>query len=317
MSMTGQVLGTLAYMAPEQAAGNVDDVDVRTDVYTMGVILYKLLLGQFPYEVIGSVLEIIKNIQYLEPEKPSKVKKINSDAEVIILKALAKEPRYRYQSASELLHDIDNWLKGYPIIARADNSLYLFYKLIRRHRFTAAVVSLLLIIVISFGAISFDLYLTADAAQGRAEQLAEKRTEEMQLYQALSKKITFTMFLQAWAEDDLKRAVQFQHLYESMYEDESFAKDATDFLTNQQPLEVKEPYLRAKLGEKQSWLADFLMAEQQLKMGQQDISLTLYKQSLGKIDDLGNDFGESDGWLKEVISSRLGSLKSDMRELTN
>jgi serine/threonine protein kinase len=281
------------------------------------VILYKLLLGQFPYEVVGSVLDIIKNIQEIEPEKPSKIKKINSEVEIIVLKALAKEPQHRYQSASEFLHDIDNWLKGYPIIARADNSLYLFYKLIRRHRFTASVAALLMVIIISFGAVSFDLYRTADAAQGRAEVLADKRYEQMQLYRTLSKKITFTMFLQAWREDDLKRAGEFRRLYESMYEGDSAARNAAAFLLNVSPFTEKEGDSQEVLGASESWLADFIKGEEHFKAGQKDEALIQYKQSLGKIETLQESFEPSDRWFKEIILSRLEALRSDLKQAGN
>lgn len=309
MSITGQVLGTLAYMAPEQAAGQVEDVDVRTDVYALGVILYKLLTGQFPYAVVGSALDIIKNIQNADPDKPSKITKVDSEIDVIVLKALAKEPAYRYQSASELCRDIENWLQGFPILARADNSLYLLYKLIRRHRFATSVASLLLLIIVAFGAVSFDLYRTADAAQGRAERLAETRTEQMRLYQSLAKRISLTMFLEAWGKDDLTRAEQHRRFYEMMFGDDVQVNAALSLLMDTGPRERRDTSVIARFADEQAWLAYFVMAEDRRKAGQNEEALSLYQQSVSGMKLLDTGAVQVKNWLGQLIVNRQESLE--------
>ena len=92
MTITGQFLGSLPWASPEQAEGRPEKIDVRTDVYSLGVILYHMLTGRFPYEVVGNMRDVLDNILKAEPAKPSTVRRqINDEVETIVLKCLAKE----------------------------------------------------------------------------------------------------------------------------------------------------------------------------------------------------------------------------------
>lgn len=77
-SIAGQVIGTLAFMSPEQAAGQTDAIDIRTDVYSIGMILYKVMTGQFPYDITGAMLATLQNIQLNEPIRPSSITRIRA-----------------------------------------------------------------------------------------------------------------------------------------------------------------------------------------------------------------------------------------------
>lgn len=149
VSMTDEVVGTLPYMSPEQATGRHDQVDTRTDVYALGVILYNLLTGEYPYRVVGSLMEVVQNITDTSPMPPikrwqasenglrrklSKECPFDEDVQTIVLKALAKEPDRRYQSAGEFARDLRRYLEGEPIEARADSSWYVLRKTVRRYR---------------------------------------------------------------------------------------------------------------------------------------------------------------------------------------
>ena len=117
MTLEGQVLGTPAYMSPEQAAGQAHHVDGRTDVYSLGVVLYETLAGQIPFQ--GNKRMLLHQVLHEEPQPPRKFRRdIPGDLETICLKAMAKEAGRRYPTAGELADDLRRWLRGEPIRAR-------------------------------------------------------------------------------------------------------------------------------------------------------------------------------------------------------
>jgi hypothetical protein len=138
LTFTGEFLGTLAYASPEQAAGDLAQVDVRTDVYALGVILYQMLTGKFPYPVAGRIPEVLRNIAETEPEPPvsSNQERIDESLAAIMLKAMAKDPARRYQSAAAFVEDIDRYLAGEAPQARAVSMSFLVRSWVRRN-FTA------------------------------------------------------------------------------------------------------------------------------------------------------------------------------------
>jgi len=135
-TQAGQLIGTLPYMSPEQAAGDADAVDIRSDVYSIGVIACEVLAGRLPYEVVGKPLpEAARVIREQAPLRLSLVdRSLRGDVETIVSKALQKDRRARYQSAAEMGADIRRYLRNEPIVARAPTALYQLRKFARRHR---------------------------------------------------------------------------------------------------------------------------------------------------------------------------------------
>lgn len=151
MTVTGQFIGSLPWASPEQAEGRSELLDVRTDVYSLGVILYQLLTGSFPYPVSGRMNDVVNSIVHTSPARPSTlVRNLDRDVEVILLKCLAKDPERRYQSAGELARDIQRYLTGEPIEARPATSLYQLRQFARRNK--TLVTSVIAVIIILAGA---------------------------------------------------------------------------------------------------------------------------------------------------------------------
>jgi serine/threonine protein kinase len=132
----GQVVGTLPYMSPEQASGQTDSVDTRTDVYALGAMAYELLAGRLPIVVAGRPLhEAIRAITNDEPSRLGSISRdLRGDVETIVGKALAKDPERRYGSAAELAADIRRYEAAEPITARPPSTRYRWSRFARRNR---------------------------------------------------------------------------------------------------------------------------------------------------------------------------------------
>lgn len=143
----GQIVGTLAYMSPEQVGGDAAIVDGRADVYSLGVMLYELLCGRLPHDV--SRMSLADAIQAVRKDTPASVAADNAalrgDIECIVGKAMAKEPSQRYQSAESLGDDIRNYLSDRTIAARPPSPYYAIRTFVRRNRAIVITASLALI----------------------------------------------------------------------------------------------------------------------------------------------------------------------------
>lgn len=127
LTMTGMVMGTPAYMSPEQAQGEVSRIDRRSDVYSLGAMLYELLSGQLPFAGATTVAMILQVIQNEPPPLRKANAEIPIDLETIVAKAMAKEIQRRYDTARALAEDIERFLNGEPILARKASLLYVAY----------------------------------------------------------------------------------------------------------------------------------------------------------------------------------------------
>jgi eukaryotic-like serine/threonine-protein kinase len=135
MTATGAFVGSMPWASPEQAGGDPSRIDLRTDVYSLGVILYQALTGRFPYDVDAGPREALENIVRATPARPRSISlSIDEGAEAITLKCLCKEPERRYQSAGELAADIRRYLSGRPVLAHPPSFWYQAKSIVRRNR---------------------------------------------------------------------------------------------------------------------------------------------------------------------------------------
>lgn len=170
-TMPGEIVGTMGYMSPEQVVGDTMELDTRSDVYALGVILYELISGRLPYDLTRKSLpEAIRVIRQDDPARLSAVSRaVPADVETIVAKALEKDKLRRYVSAAELAEDIRRFLRDEPILARRPSASYQVQKFVRRHTaLVGAAAAILLAIVIGAGV------ATAQAVRAsRAEQVAQ------------------------------------------------------------------------------------------------------------------------------------------------
>lgn len=201
----GQVVGTIQYMSPEQAEMNSIDVDTRTDVYSLGVMLYELLTGSTPIDRETmrreAILKVLQSIREVEPPRPSArlssaskeavgsiseqrridPRKLQSllrgELDWIVMKALEKNRNRRYSSANDLATDVENHLSGDPVSARPPSITYQLQKIARKHR--ALVASTLTILGLLVAAVILVSRFAYDAEQAREVAVSKQSEAEL------------------------------------------------------------------------------------------------------------------------------------------
>jgi len=202
----GQLLGTPEYMSPEQAEMAYEQVDTRSDIYSLGVVLYELLAGVPPFDAVelreGGIDRIQQIICNEEPRTPSArltslggkartiaesrrtqiitlTRRLHRELEWIPMKAMRKDRTRRYRSASELADDIQNYLTGTPLIAGPESTVYRARKFVRKHAGSVATAALVAVLIILGLIISTALSFRAEKARGEE---ATARTQAEQAY---------------------------------------------------------------------------------------------------------------------------------------
>src|SRR5262249_32948144 len=157
LTQVGVVRGTPEYMSPEQASGEARLIDLQTDVYSLGVILYELLTGRRPHDLAG--VNLTRALQVISDVPPRPLReawdgplRLDPDLEIIVGKALEKEPARRSAGAAGLPRDGEHYLTAQPIEARAPSRSYRARKFVERHRGGSSVAALLLFVLIAFAA---------------------------------------------------------------------------------------------------------------------------------------------------------------------
>lgn len=216
-TMAGQVVGTPAYMSPEQAEMSDLDVDTRSDIYSLGVVLYELLTGRTPFDqttlVQSGLEEMRRTLREDEPQRPSTmltelgktdltaaaqrrqleplklIKSLKGDLDWIVMKALEKDRRRRYETANALAMDIRRYLSNEPVIARPPSQFYRFRKLVQRNKLIYACGLIVVLTLLAGLGVSTSFFFKERQARMEAEH-ARAREMELQIRAAARGKIT-------------------------------------------------------------------------------------------------------------------------------
>lgn len=173
LTLSGVLMGTPAYISPEQAAGIQRAITPASDVYSLGAILYECLAGRPPF-VADTQFELLRSVMDEEPQRPASVRQgTDRDLEIIALKCLDKNPAARYASALALAQDLERWLAGKPISARAVSRMERVKKWARRHPAVASLWTALALALVAVGVtgwLFYDAHQKAQAAQLPSEE---------------------------------------------------------------------------------------------------------------------------------------------------
>ena len=209
LTADGQVIGTPAYMSPEQAAGDTEQIDHRTDVYSLGVVLYECLTGEVPFR--GTRAMLLDQIVRDDPRPPRRIDhRVPRDLDTVCRKAMAKEPRHRYQTAGEFAADLRRWLAGEPVKARPVGAAGRAVRWVRRRPTRAALLAVTGLLAVAVGAagVSAAYYSELQQAFAETDQARAAEAEQRELAEAGLYSQRMVLASREWEAGNVGRAEQ-------------------------------------------------------------------------------------------------------------
>ena len=208
----GQLIGTLQYMSPEQVELDPGELDTRSDVYALGVMLYELLIGRLPYDLTGtSLTQAASRIREIQPKRLGEINaNLKGDLETICLKALEKDREQRYQSVNDLAEDVRRYLADEPIMARPPTRAEQIRRFIRKNKAASVATCVVAAALIAATTISVVFAVEAGRQRDQASQqrdAAEHARQEADTQRTLAEEKTVEVQKQA---EDMQVMVNFQ-----------------------------------------------------------------------------------------------------------
>ncbi len=263
VSDTSKGPGTLVYMSPEQVKGK--PVNTRTDIYSVGVITYRLLTGEFPYDLSGSEYECMQNITQQEPIPLRQIMPgIDADLEAIVLTALDKSPAQRYGTFSEVAADIEHWLNGRAISIKSNRSLYRIKKDIAQHIYSIRVISLVLVILAASAIIVSEAYRSNPPSPPVPPGSGNE----------LSSAMILADLLHSWNQKNIDPTGSMRYLRKGTRE-----RAALEFFRDPNEPEKKRFKFQEKIRPDLMWFCDYICGEDYFKRGRTEMALESFKKS--------------------------------------
>ena len=287
LTLTGDLIGTLRYMSPEQALGKHGFVDQRADIYSLGITLYELVTLEPAFRG-NDRRELLRQIAEEEPLPPRRVNKAMPAAlETILLKAIAKEPADRYATAQELAADLERFVANQPIAAKRPSLVIRSGRWARRHKSMLASVALVAILAVSGLVVSSILILRESKETERRARQARQAVDEM-----------YTQVAQRWwYQQPYMEQVQRDFLLKALHFYEEFAQD-------------NSPVPRWRL---ESAKAARRVGEIQHKLGEHAKAREAYDLAIARLTQLVAEF-PGDSAQRDELANALNSDGSLLRE---